>query len=63
MTGKSQAQLFIAKARYDIDNNIRIGVHCKSTYKRLIAQGIPEANLVKMWEKVYQEPTLWWEEM
>lgn len=57
MTGKSQAVTIIAKVRCELDPSIRIGVHCKSMYKRLVAQGIPEENLVMMWE----EPEPWLE--
>lgn len=53
--GKSQAAITYALARLEFDTGFKIGVTCKSTYKRLISQGIPEANLIKMWERVEPE--------
>lgn len=49
--GKSQAACIIAKESIAINPSTRIGVTCKSVYKRLVEQGVPEVNLIKMWEQ------------
>lgn len=63
MSGKSQTALIIAKSRCELDPSTRIGVTCKSVYKRLVAQGIPEDNLIKMWERQEEQPVFYWEDV
>ena len=62
MNGKSQAATIITKTKCELDPSTRIGVTCKSVYKRLVEQGVPEENLIKCWERKEEPLEIIWDE-
>ncbi len=62
MNGKSESHYILAQAHYLHNPSVRIGCTSEEIYNRL-KDVIPEANLIKCWERVEDEISIIWEEM
>lgn len=60
--GKSQAAVIHAKLLCDSCPETCIAVASEYIYKRLIARGVPEANLIKAWEPIDNNLLIWYDE-